>query len=182
MLIWLVLFFHLMGSPQPYETVKYGGLVAQSTPWDCGAAAAASLFTLAGQHTEPRFDAYEEGSGASLSSLCLYFEARGWNTAAYNLTWDHILHFFEHFPNRPLLAHRSFEQGHYVVLLGMVQDFLVVADPASGVRAVSPQTFLEDFSGVTLHFPDLPPLSTIGKILHSVDQRLRLLRQSVAEF
>ena len=85
-------------------------------------------------------------------------------------------------PNRPILAHRNLEQGHYVVLLGLIEELLVVADPASGVRAVPPDTFLEDFSGYILYFPELNALSTVEKILASVANRLRLLRQSVAEF
>lgn len=179
--MWLVLFFHLISTLQPYQVTKYEGLVAQSTPWDCGSAAAATLFTLAGQPVDPKFEDEVEDSGASLLNLSLYFQARGWEAVGYNLTWDQIRYFFEHSPNRPLLAHRNLEVGHYVVLLGLVQNLLVVADPASGVRAVEPSIFLEDFSGFVLYFPDLPALSTIEKILDSANQRLRLLKLSVAE-
>jgi ABC-type bacteriocin/lantibiotic exporter with double-glycine peptidase domain len=177
-MIWLALFFSLMSSLQPYEVTKYEGLVAQSTPWDCASAAAASLFTLAGQSEQPRFEAEAEEAGASLLSLSRYFEARGWETLAYSLTWQQLQHFFEHSPNQPLLAHRDLDQGHYVVLLGLVQELLVVANPSCGVQAVPPKDFLEDFSGFTLYFPTLPALSTVEKILASVDQRLNLLRQS----
>lgn len=180
MLIWLVLFFHLVSSLQPYQTTKYHGLVSQKTPWDCGSASVATLLALAGDSVEPRLETKEEG-GVSLTSLTTYLESRGWEVVAYSLTWDHLLHFFEHFPNRPLLAHRNLEQGHYVILLGVAQELLVVADPASGVRAVPPGDFLEDFSGHVLYFPELPALSTVKKILGSVEQRLALLRQSVAE-
>ena len=181
MIIWLVLFFNLMSSLQPYETTRYEGLTAQSTPWDCASAAAASIFTLAGQSDQPRFEAEEEEMGASLLSLSLYFEARGWDTIAYKLTWQQILHFFEHTPHRPLLAHRHLEDGHYVVLLGVVQGLLVVANPSSGVQAVPPSDFLNDFSGFTLYFTTLPALSTVEKILDSVDQRLKLLKHSATE-
>ncbi len=156
--------------------------MSQTTPWDCGSAAVATLLTLAGQPTEPRFEAEDAESGASLLSLTHYLEKRGWEVLAYRLTWDQILHFFEHFPNRPILAHRNLEQGHYVVLLGLVQNLLVVADPSSGVRAVPPKDFLQDFSGYILYFPTLTSLSPIEKILNSVEQRLMLLRQSVAEY
>lgn len=180
--MWLAIFFHLISALQPYEVTKYQGLVAQSTPWDCGSAVAATLFTLAGQPVEPMFEDVVENEGASLLDLNLYFKTRGWEVIGYNLTWEQILYFFEHFPNRPLLAHRDLEQGHYVILLGFVQNRLVVADPSSGVRAVRPKDFLADFSGFTLYFPKLPALSTVEKILDSADQRLRLLELSVAEF
>ncbi len=179
MTIWLALFFSLISSLEPYETTRYEGLIAQSTPWDCASAAAASLFVLANESAEPRFEV--ENQGASLLSLSQYFEARGWENVAYKLTWPQILYFFEQTPNRPLLAHCHMEEGHYVVLLGIVQELLVVANPSSGVQAVSPADFLQDFSGFTLYFPTLPPLSTVERILDSVEQRLRLLNYSVAE-
>ncbi|HHT91197.1 MAG: cysteine peptidase family C39 domain-containing protein [Bacillota bacterium] len=182
MRIWLVLFFHLMTGLQPYETTKYHGLISQRTPWDCGAAAAATLLTLAGQEVEPRLTAPEGDGSISLAGLGRYLEGRGWSVVGYNLDWEQLLHFFTYFPNRPILAHRNLEQGHYVVLLGLIEELLVVADPASGVRAVPPDTFLEDFSGYILYFPELNALSTVEKILASVANRLRLLRQSVAEF
>ncbi|NLL47383.1 MAG: hypothetical protein GX249_02245 [Firmicutes bacterium] len=178
--IWLALFFSLMSSIQPYETTRYEGLIAQSTPWDCASAAAASLFVLASESDQPRLPV-EEMKGASLSALSKYFTDRGWETIAYKLTWPQILYFFEHWPHRPLLAHRHLEEGHYVVLLGLVDELLVVANPSSGVQAVDPQDFLADFSGFTLYFPNLPALSTVEKILTSAEQRLKLLKYSVAE-
>ena len=182
MLIWLVLFFHLVSALQPYQTTKYHGLIGQSTPWDCGSAAVATLLALAGQPIEPRLEIAQGDNGASLASLTRYLEERGWAVTGYDLTWEQILYFFTHFPNRPILAHRDLESGHYVILLGLVQDLLVVADPSSGVRAVPPGGFLEDFSGYVLYFPELSALTTVEKILRSVGQRLGLLRQSVAEF
>ncbi len=182
MLIWLVLFFHLMSTLQPYQVTKYEGLIAQSTPWDCGSAAAATLFTLAGQPIDPRFEDIVENEGASLLGLNLYFQSRGWEVVGYNLTWEQIRYFFEHSPNCPLLAHRNLEGGHYVVLLGLVQNLLVVADPSSGTRAVEPEDFLTDFSGFTLYFPRLRALSTIETILDSVNQRLNLLKLSIEGF
>jgi len=50
------------------------------------------------------------------------------------------------------------------------------------VRALPPEVFLEDFSGLVLHFPNLPPLASVERILISVERRLRLLNQAVAEF
>lgn len=179
--IWLVLFFHLVSSLQPYQETKYHGLLGQSTPWDCGPTACAILFLLAGESTEPQLEAVE-GRGVSLADLARYFHSRGWTVEGYKLTWDELHYFFTNSPNRPLLAHRDLELGHYVVLLGLVEGFLVVADPASGVRALPPRVFLEDFSGFILHFPELPPLSSVEKLLTSVERRLRLLNQAVAEF
>lgn len=181
MAIWLVLFFHLVSSLQPYQTTRYHGLVGQDTPWECGPTACAILFMLAGENVEPRLEAVE-GRGVSLADMARYFQNRGWAVEGYKLTWEQLLHFLQHYPNRPLLAHRNLELGHYVVLLGMVRGFLVVADPANGVRALTPETFLADFSGYVLYFPDLPPLASVGKILDSVERRLRLLNQAVAEF
>lgn len=181
MAIWLVLFFHLVSALQPYQTTKYQGLVGQDTPWDCGPTACAILFLLAGESTEPRLEAVE-GRGVSLAEMARYFQDRGWAVEGYKLTWEQLLYFFQHSPHRPLLAHRELELGHYVVLLGLVRDLLVVADPASGVRALPPEVFLEDFSGLVLHFPDLPPLASVERILISVERRLRLLNQAVDEF
>lgn len=180
--IWLVLFFHLVSAIQPYQTTKYYGLISQDTPWQCGSAVAATLLTLAGEDINPRLQLNDDIHGTSLASLTHYLEERGWEVTGFRLTWKQILYFFQHFPNRPLLAHRNLEKGHYVILLGLVRDFLVVADPASGVRAVPPPEFLRDFSGYTLYFPQLPSLSTVEKILFSAERRLRLLTQAVAEF
>ncbi|HAN95688.1 MAG TPA: hypothetical protein DCQ17_08935 [Firmicutes bacterium] len=114
--------------------------------------------------------------------MARYFHNRGWIVKGHNLTWDDRPYFVTSYPTRPRLAHRDLELGQYVVLLGLVEGFLVVADPASGVRALPPRVFLEDFSGYILHFPELPPLSSVEKLLTSVERRLRLLNQAVAEF
>lgn len=152
--------------------------MSQETPWDCGSAAVATLLTLVGESVEPRLPDQKGSKGTSLASLTHYLEERGWEVVGYHLTLEQIKHFFEHSPGRPLLAHRNLEQGHYVVLLGLVQDLLVVADSASGVRAVPPGDFLQDFSGYTLYFPQLPALSTVEKILFSTERRLNLLKNS----
>lgn len=178
--IWLVLFFQLISAIQPYQTTKYQGLIRQETSWDCGSATVAALMVLAGEAVEPRLEAAPE-RGTPLSSLVHYLRGRGLEVEAYELTWGQLLYFFENFPNRPLIAHKNLAEGHYILLLGMVQDLLVVADPAAGIQAVEPCDFLADFSGYTLYFPSLPPLSAVEKILESTNNRLRLLKQAVAE-
>lgn len=180
MSIWLILVFHLLSSLQPYQETKFQGLVCQETPWDCGPAAAATLLTLAGEEIQPwSTTCLPTDEGASLLDLHNYLQAHNWEVEGYQLNWEQLVHFFEHFPHRPLLAHRQQEQGHYVVLLGLVKGWLIVADPSSGVRALTSEIFLQDFSGHVLYFPNLPALSTVEKILGAVEQRLSLLTRAV---
>lgn len=181
--IWIILVFHLLSTLQPYQNTKFHGLVAQETPWDCGPAAAATLLTLVGEEIQPwPLPDPPEEMGVSLLDLSVYLQGHGWDVEGYFLEWEQLDHFFRHFPNRPLLAHSQKERGHYVVLLGLVQDLLVLVDPSSGVRVLKPKAFLQEFSGHILYFPRLDSLSTVEKILKSVEQRLNLLSSSVVYF
>ncbi|HHY10422.1 MAG TPA: hypothetical protein GX528_07635 [Firmicutes bacterium] len=160
----------------PYTTTRYEGTTGQTAEWDCGPAAAATILHLAGFSSRPW---PEEKKDVSLGQLARYLEAHGLLTEGYQLNWQQLLHFFTHFPNRPLIAHLRGETGHFVVLLGLVQENLLIADPALGVAAVSKKDFLQNFSGYTLYFPQLAELPGVKKLLAGADRRLKLLRLGV---
>lgn len=177
--IWLVLFSHLFSSLQPCGETIFQGLIAQDTPWDCGPAAAATLLSLNGQKSK-QWSRDHGTTGTSLACLKQYLEEHNWDVERYCLGWEQIENFLLNYPNRPLLAHRHLENGHYVILLGLIKNWLVIADPSIGVRALPPESFLQDFSGYVLHFPHLSPLFTVEKVLNSAKKRLNLLKRSVS--
>lgn len=180
MLIYLGLFLRLVSSLKLGENTEYHGLISDQVPWGCGSGACAILFLLAGESVEPRLKT-AHGCGIFLKDVADYLQDRGWEVEGCKVTWEQLRSFFELSPNRPLLAHCARGFGHYVLLLGLVHDFLVVGDPVSGVCIVPPPKFLEHFSGYVYHFPELSPLSTIERILAALNERLFLRSNRVAE-
>lgn len=173
--IWLAVFLHLFTCLTPYQATKFQGLAAQTEKWDCGPAAALSILSLAGQAGRP----WAAHQGASLVELYRYLQSHQLKVEAYELSWQEIEHFLHHFPFRPLLAHCNSDGGHYLLLLGLIGDRLVVADPSEGVRAICSQEFTGAFSGRILHFPDLPALPGVKILLRKAERRLALLEQAV---
>lgn len=171
--IWVFLALFLVGLVQPYQVVSFQGLARQETAWDCGPAAAASLLHLAGQEPLPWSEKGKEGT--SLQELSNYLQLHGWEVEGYKVDWDQLIYFLSHSPYRPLLAHSHKEQGHYIILLGLIDEWLVVHDPNIGVKALTFAEFRQDFSGAILHFPNLPPLKGVKTRLAFVSKRLNLL-------
>jgi len=176
--IWLILFLHLFGSLQPYQATKFQGLPAQKTDWDCGPAAAATVLLLAGRDVLP-WPQNRADHGAALIELSRYLQDHGLAVNAYGLDWDDVQYFLEHSPGRPLIAHSGRAEGHYLVLLGLTEGWLVVADPGWGVQAIDPRQFRREFSGYVLHFPSLPALPAVDELVRRTAGRLDLLQQSV---
>ena len=175
--IWLLIFLHLFSSLVPYENTKFQGTQAQAHPWDCGPAAAATILKLAQKPAAP-WPQELQGESISLAWLAAYLEQHSLETVGYKLNWEELAYFFSHFPNRPLLAHRRTKEGHFLVLVGLVENLLVSADPKQGVLLLPPTVFLEDFSGYILYFPQIPELPLVQEILKHCAQRLNLLRQA----
>jgi len=175
--IWIVFRFRSgdRGQERPVDSFQqppYGG---NRLEWDCGTAVCAFLFLLAGESWQPWLEACPE-RGISPADLVRYFDHRGWPARAYDLPWDQLEQFFKESPNQPLLAHADLGLGRYLLVLGLVQDYLVVADANCDLQVVRPSVFLTDFSGLILHFPRLAPLPWVGDVLVAIDHRLRRLR------
>lgn len=176
--IWLILFLHLFSSLEPYQATKFQGLAPQEASWDCGPAAAAAVLSLAGESVQP-WPGDSSRQNASLVELSHYLQSHSWEVEAYFLCWDDLQYFLRNSPGRPLITHSNRNGGHYLVLLGLTDGWLVVTDPAEGVRAVAPRLFLQEFSGYVLYFPGLPALPAVDELVQRTKQRLDLLRRPV---
>ncbi len=176
--IWLILFLHLFSSLQPYQVTKFHGLPAQQGKWDCGPAAAATVLFLSGKNIQP-WPQELNNRRATLVELTHYLQSHGLDVEAYLLGWDDLKYFLENSPGRPLITHSKREQGHYLVLLGLIDGWLAVADPGRGVQTVDPRQFQQQFSGYVLHFPTLPALPAVDRLIHRTKERLALLQHSI---
>ncbi|NLJ79867.1 MAG: hypothetical protein GX335_02460 [Firmicutes bacterium] len=169
---------HLFSALSPYEQTKYEGTVPQQSSWDCGPAAAATVLELAGITPSP-WPENTPNQTISLALLADYFHDHGLEAVGYKVNWEQLQYFFENFPNRPLLAHRSSDEGHFVVLLGFAGKYPVLADPSAGLRVLAPSLFRKDFQGYILHFPQLPELNRVQELLFLGGQRLNLLQNTI---
>lgn len=151
------------GAFTSWKDGRYEGVVAQTDWYTCGPAAVATLLhyyygldvdeadvlQLALAHMD------EESHGASggISALALVhaLQSFGVDTVGYRLTADAVAHYFRR-GGFPVIVHVTAPQQHYVVAVGMRDDYVLIADPSWGRRIERWQEFADEkrFSGVTL--------------------------------
>lgn len=148
-----------------FRDLKYRGTVAQTTDYSCGAAALACLLQmyygiqatelevleLAERQMLARGAEPEHAHGLTAYDLRAASEALGLATAGYKLTLAQLEDYFQR-GGLPLIAHVTQPQNHYVVVVGVATDHILLADPAWG-RYIAPLQELVDsraMSGVFL--------------------------------
>lgn len=169
----------------PYRTLRYEGVIGQTSYYTCGPAAVATLLThYYGQPTAESeilelSEKAMEGSGKSaeergVTALALRqalanknIQARGMRLSLASLT-DYFRQ-----GGLPVVLHVTKPQMHYVLAVGIVGDWVILADPSWG-RRIQPLGALvneQGFSGVTL--VPLPPENLISTAKEQQSETLR---------
>ena len=125
-------------------------LVRQDGQSDCGAAALASVAMHYGMPIsleQTRSLAGTDGSGTNLWGMIHGAESLGFFAKALKGSFDGL----NNVP-LPAIAHVKNEEGlgHFVVLYRVTAKFVVIADPARGVKRLSREQFEEIWSGYVL--------------------------------
>jgi len=148
-----------------FRDLKYRGVVPQTTDFSCGAAAVACLLQmfygipatesdiLQWAETQMFNRGQEPGlmHGLTAYDLKTASEAYGLPMAGYELTHTQLEDYFQR-GGLPLIAHVTQPQLHYLVVIGMTTDHVLLSDPAWG-RCIAPLHELADvraMSGVFL--------------------------------
>lgn len=145
-----------------HSTLRYEGVAGQTTWYTCGAAAVATLLTYTFEIVTTEADvmewfeaqgvlALEEERGLTALNLRDALEAWGVPVRAFRVTLASLADFFER-GGLPVIAHVTVPQRHFVVLNGLVDDQVLMADPSWG-SSMAPLASLDDlkgFSGVVL--------------------------------
>ncbi|MCR4392515.1 MAG: cysteine peptidase family C39 domain-containing protein [Candidatus Acetothermia bacterium] len=140
----------LLLQPLPYRDLRYTEVVGQADWYTCGPAAVATLLTYCYDIPTSEAEALELAEGfmraqglepgpeRGINALALKqtLEAKGIPTKGYRVAPEALR---DHF-NRgglPLIAHLTEPQKHFALVIGMVGDQIVVADPSWG-RSIIP--------------------------------------------
>ncbi|MCF3624139.1 cysteine peptidase family C39 domain-containing protein [Planktothrix agardhii 1801] len=169
----------------PYRTLRYQGVIGQTNYYTCGPAAVATLLThYYGQPTGEAeiLDLSEkamEGSGKSpeergVTALALRqaLADKGIQARGMRLTLTSLADYFRK-GGLPVVLHVTKPQMHYVLAVGLVGDWVILADPSWG-RRIQPLGALvneQGFSGVTL--VPLPPENLISTAKEQQSETLR---------
>lgn len=122
------------------------GLVRQQSANDCGLACLSMVMRFHGVKT--RVDslaasAPDTADGLTVLDLVTIARGHGFDATAYRLSPDLL----GELP-LPLIAH--WNPRHYIVVERVSADEVMLADPATGRRWLSPDEFAERFSGVAV--------------------------------
>lgn len=153
----------------PYRTLRYEGTIGQTSYYTCGPAAVATLLVhYYGQATTENeilelsekamagSDKKPEERGITALALRQALGSKGIRARGMRLTLESLTDYFQK-GGLPIILHVTKPQMHYVLAVGTVGDWVVLADPSWGRRVQLLSALLEEqgFSGVTL--VPLPP-------------------------
>jgi uncharacterized protein len=148
----------------PYRSLRYQQTIGQADIYTCGAAAIATLFTHFYKQPVSELDVLEiaekvmQGSGkkpqeSGLDGLSLrqaLVEKRIY-ASVKEVSLDQLRKYFNR-GGLPTVIHVTIPQSHYILAIGLVEDWLIVADPSSG-RGMFPLETLntqKGFSGIVI--------------------------------
>jgi len=147
----------------PYRDLRYEGVIAQTDWYTCGPAAAATLLryyfgldvdesdVLEAAAAAAAAGGLDASAGVSALALVRSLGAFGVPAQGYRLTPEALADYFRR-GGLPVIAHATRPRQHYVVVVGLVGDYALVADPSWGRRVERWVDFAADkgFSGVVL--------------------------------
>lgn len=144
------------------------GVVLQSSPYSCGAAAAATLLHRIGVPADERRMAElcrtNALTGTDLFLVCSGLRralaGKGYRVGLVRAGWEELLK-----TPLPALAtvRLSWRIDHWVVVLAAGPDAVTVGDPLRGLRTLSRREFLDDWLGVLVTVtPPAPPGAADG--------------------
>jgi len=151
--------------PKPYRNIRYQGVVGQTSYYTCGPAAVATLLRyyygintseteildLSHQAIKESGKNPEAGKGINAFALQKALAKKGISSKGIKSVPAKLSDYF----NRggvPLILHVTKPQLHYVLAVGMIGDWVVIADPSWGRQIIHLNDLINDkgFEGVTL--------------------------------
>lgn len=137
---------------ESYRSLRYAGVIGQTTWYTCGPAALATLlaeyYNMSATESEmlaltweamERVDADLE-AGITMLALKEALVAKGVESAGYRVSVDQLVDYFVR-GGLPIILHVTLPQPHYVVGVGLVNGYLVIGDPAFGSYLITPHDF-----------------------------------------
>ncbi|MBD2179261.1 peptidase C39 bacteriocin processing [Pseudanabaena sp. FACHB-1998] len=148
----------------PYKTLRYQQTIGQTDIYTCGAAAVATLLTHFYKLSVSELEILEiaekvmqisgkkpQDSGINALALKQSLIAKGIDADVRESTLEKIRNYFNR-GGLPIVIHVTIPQPHYILAVGMVEDWLIVADPTLG-RSMFPLETLNNqkgFSGIAI--------------------------------
>ncbi|HEY9701170.1 MAG TPA: cysteine peptidase family C39 domain-containing protein [Allocoleopsis sp.] len=180
--------------PIPYRILRYENVVGQADWFTCGAASIATLLkyyygidtteseilnlaikAMEGTGKDPR------KNGLTLLSMQQALTGKNIRSKGLKISPQDLKNYFQK-GGLPLILHVTKPQLHYIVAIGMINDWLIIADPSWGRRILPLNTLIQDkgFEGIVLI--TIPQNSQINQIkinqfnaLKSAENRLENL-------
>lgn len=136
------------------QTRGKGAIIRQTSEITCGPAALASLLRYyfndnTSEHELAELsDTYEKGTTTllGLRDACI---AKGHEAIGYNMTLLQLIREMET-GKVPVLVHFNKPSLHYVLVVGQVDNFILISDPSVGDISMDRCDFLRRWSGKTL--------------------------------
>jgi len=139
-----------------YKEARFKSVIKQQYDFSCGSAALASLLTF--HYDEPVgekevfTEMYAKGDqdkinkeGFSMLDMKKFLEQRGYRSEGYQINLD-MLHNKAKIPAITLISTNGY--NHFVVVKGVTQSEVLVADPAQGSRVIARSEFEKDWNGL----------------------------------
>jgi predicted double-glycine peptidase len=138
-----------------FQELKYRTVIRQKYDFSCGSAALATLLTyhyqIPTKETAVFSDMWEHGDkekiqqdGFSMLDMQQYLARQGFQSNGYRSTLDRVLQ--ANVPGLVLLNFGGYM--HFVIVEGMKDGRVLVADPALGTRALGVAEFQKDWNGI----------------------------------
>jgi hypothetical protein len=138
-----------------FQELKYRTVIRQKYDFSCGSAAIATLlsyhYQIPTKETAVFSDMWEHGDkekieqdGFSMLDMQQYLARAGLQSNGYRSTLDRVIQ--ADVPGLVLLNFNGYM--HFVVLEGVKDGRILVADPALGTRALSTEEFQKDWNGI----------------------------------
>lgn len=161
-------------SIQSYRDLRYEGVVGQTTYYTCGPAAVATLLNyyyalqtseleiLELSHEAMKANGQEPNEGEGINTLALAqalkmrdIPARGMRIPSEKLS-ETLVNYFDR-GGVPVILHVTKPQLHYVVAVGVIGHWVILADPSWGRKVLSLDNLIEEkgFEG-TILIPSTP--------------------------
>jgi len=188
----LLLLVELLFQPLSYRDLRYEWVVGQTDWYTCGPAAVATLLTFFGIPTTEkealelaeefmRAQGFEPGAERGINALVLKqtLEAKGIPTKGFRVKPEALKDFFDR-GGLPIIAHLTEPQKHFVVVIGFVDEKIVLADPSWGRRIIPFTSFVNEhaFSGVIL--VPLPPPELVSQAKENQKEFLSWGQQEIS--
>jgi len=184
-----------------YRSLRYQQTVGQTNIYTCGAAAVATLFTHF--YNQPVGEAEmleiaerimeESGknpqkSGLNAFSLKQALIIQGIDADVKEVTLEQLRRYFNQ-GGLPIVIHVATPQPHYILAIGMVEDWLIVSDPTLG-RGMFPLNNLntqKGFSGIVIMSRPLREAAQVARQQQQISQdwadgrlqRLNTMKRSI---